>query len=338
MNIKSNLVLVFIATAAFLSSCSRSKKDAGGDAAPVVPVDSTPLISLSSSWKKAVHLMGDFPDGIQVYMNTTPLNGKAFTAYCTVFDPASNLELKPLFAPVNKSVSALYKDELGFRYACINGGFFGTNVSYSLSMYNGVVDAPNIKSLSRTYNGAAATYYPTRAAFGISEDGKPEVAWVYNVGTGNSLVYAYPTPSANAINTAPKPVPTATYPAGGVIWNVKAAIGGGPMLIKDNVINVTDVQELMDIDNTSARARSAIGFTAENKIVLLAVEGGNPNGPAGLNLVELAQLMKDMGCVGAINLDGGGSTTMTVRAERTVRPSGGSERAVSTALIIRKKK
>jgi len=336
MNIKLNLAIILVSAASLLSACSKSKKETE-TVEPLVPVDSTPLISLSPSWKKAVHLMGNFPDGIQVYMNTTPFKGRDFTAYCVVFDPASNLELKPLFAPVNKSVSAFYKDELGFKYACINGGFFGTNVSYSLAMYNGLVDAPNIKTLSRTLNGASATYYPTRAAFGISEAGIPEVAWVYNVGTGNSLVYAYPAPSPNLINTTPKPVPTATYPAGGKIWNVKSAIGGGPMLINNNVINVTDDEELMDIDNTSSRARSAIGYTTGNKIILLAVEGGNPKGPAGIDLLELAQVMKDMGCVGAINLDGGGSTALTVRAEKTVRPSGGSERAVSTALIIRKK-
>lgn len=338
MNFKTNFALILIAAATLCAACSKSEKDTDtGTNGPAVAVDSTPLISLSSNWKKAVHLMGDFPDGIQVYMNTTPFNGKALVAYCVVFDPAANLELKPLVATANKKVSKFYADEIGIKYACINGGFFGTNASYSLAMYKGVAEAINIKSLTRLYNGANATYYPTRAAFGVSATGIPEVAWIYHVGTGNGIVYAYPAPSLNQANTAPKAVPTATYPTGGAVWDVKAAIGGSPMLIKDDKINITDKEELIDIDNTASRARSAIGYTAGHKIVLLAVEGNNVTGGAGLSLAELAQLMKDMGCVGAVNLDGGGSTSLTVRAQQTVKPSDGTERGVMTALIIKKK-
>lgn len=338
MNIKLNLAIILVSAASLLSACSKSKKDLGADPEkPVVVVDSTPLISLSSGWKKAVHLMADFPTGIQVYVNTTPYNGKAFVAYCVVFDPKSDLELKPLLATTNKKVSAFYTEETGFRYACINGGFFGTNASYSLAMYKGVVNAINIKTLTRPLNGVNTTYYPTRAAFGISEDGVPDVAWIYHVGAGNGTMYAYPSPAANLINTPAKPVPTATSPVGGSIWGVKAAIGGSPMLIKDDKINITDKEELIDIDNTSSRARSAIGYTKNNMIVLLAVEGNNSAGGAGLNLAELAQLMKEMGCVGAVNLDGGGSTSLTVRAKQTVKPSDGTERPVMTALIIKKK-
>lgn len=338
MNLKSNFLFILIAGTTLVAACSKAKKDTGTEPeAPVVVVDSTPLISLSPAWKKAVHLMGDFPNGIQVYQNTTSFNGKALVAYCVVFDPKSDLELKPLLATTNKKVSAFYTEEKGFRYACINGGFFGTNASYSLAMYQGVVNAINIKSLTRPLNGVNTTYYPTRAAFGVTAEGQPEVSWIYHVGTGNGTVYSYASPAANLINTPAKPVPTATYPVAGTVWNVKAAIGGSPMLIKDDKINITDGEELIDIDNNASRARSAIGYTKNNMIVLLAVEGNNSTGGAGLNLAELAQLMKDMGCVGAVNLDGGGSTSLTVRAKQTVKPSDGAERPVMTALIIKKK-
>lgn len=336
MNIKLNLAIILVSAASLLSACSKSKKGIE-TVEPLVPVDSTPLISLSPGWKKAVHLMADFPTGIQVYENTTSFNGKALVAYCVVFNPKAGLELKPVTAAANKKLSVFYTEELGFRYAAINGGFFTTNASLSLAMYKGVVDAINVKSLKRIYNTVNTDYFPTRAAFGFSEEGIPDVTWVYHVGTGNGVVYSYPAPAANLINTAPKPVPTATLPAGGSIWNVKSAIGGSPMLIKNNVINITDKEELVDIDNASSRARSAIGYTANNMIVLLAVEGNINGGGVGLSLAELAQLMKDMGCVGAVNLDGGGSTSMVVRAKQTVRPSDGAERPVITALIVKKK-
>ena len=305
---------------------------------PIVKVvDSTPLISLSSSWKKTVHLMANFPTGIQVYQNVTPINGKALAAYCVVFDPKLNIELKPVLATANKKVTDFYNEETATKYACINGGFFGTNASYSLSMYKGIVDAINIKSLTRPYNSVNTTYYPTRGAFGISEAGAPDVAWVYNVGTGNGTLYSYPAPALNLLNTAPLAVPSATFPSGGSVWNVKTAIGGSPVLIKNNTINITDDAELIVIDNTSSRARSAIGYTQDNKIVLLAIEGGNSSGGVGLTLAELAQLMKNMGCVGALNLDGGGSTTFTINGKQTVKPSDGTERGVMTALLVKAK-
>lgn len=337
MNLKLSVALILLTSGVLFSSCGKSGDGKYHPDKPIVVIDSTPLISLSPAWKKATALMAGFPNGIQVYLNKTPFNNKAVVAYCVIFDPKADLELKPVLASANKKVTDFYNEEAGSKYACINGGFFGTNASYSLSMYKGVIDAINIKSLSRPYNGVSTTYYPTRAAFGISEANVPGVAWVYHVGAGNGTLYAYPLPALNYLNAAPMAVPSATYPSGGSVWNVKTAIGGSPVLISNDEINITDDEELIAIDNTSSRARSAIGYTKDNKIVLLAVEGNNSSGGAGLNLAELAQLMKEMGCTGAINLDGGGSTTLTVNGKQTVKPSDGTERGVMTALIVKQK-
>jgi hypothetical protein len=112
------------------------------------------------------------------------------------------------------------------------------------------------------------------------------------------------------------------------------AIGGSPMLIKDGEIHVTDAEELIEINNTTSRPRSAIGYTASGIVLLVAAEGDNTPGPAGFNLVQFATLLRSLGCVGAVNLDGGGSTSLVVGGQRTVRPSGGNERAVISALLL----
>lgn len=333
--------LTSIATALALTAsiCACSKSNSG-DYHPkqeVIPVDSTALTVLPADWKKAVHLMKDFPTGIQVYLNKKAINSKTTLLYAVVFDPKL-VELKPIVSATNKKVSDFYQEEIGRKFACINGGFFGTNASYSLSIFNGVVSAINIKSLTRPYNSVNATYYPTRAAFGLTANNTAEVAWVYHVGAGNGTVYSYPTPSPNLLNSAPQSVPSATFPAGGSIWNVNSAIGGSPMLIKNGDINITDEEELIVIDNNSSRARSAVGYTANNKIILFAAEGNNTNGAAGLTLAEVAQAMKEMGCVGAVNLDGGGSTALYVNGVHTVKPSDAAgERPVVTALILKSK-
>lgn len=52
-------------------------------------------------------------------------------------------------------------------------------------------------------------------------------------------------------------------------------------------------------------------------------------------LTELAALMKEMGCVGALNLDGGGSASLVVNGKATVKSSDGAELGVITAVMIK---
>jgi exopolysaccharide biosynthesis protein len=111
------------------------------------------------------------------------------------------------------------------------------------------------------------------------------------------------------------------------------------MLIKEGTIVMTDKEELISINNTSSRPRSAIGYTANGFVILLAVEGDNAvAGYAGLNLSELAAMLKDLSCTHAINLDGGGSTSLVISNRTTVRPGdNGVERPVASALLIKQK-
>ncbi|MDD8025367.1 MAG: phosphodiester glycosidase family protein, partial [Acidobacteriota bacterium] len=81
--------------------------------------------------------------------------------------------------------------------------------------------------------------------------------------------------------------------------------------------------------------RTAIGVRADGTIVLAAVDGRQPGLSVGMTIPELAGLMVDLGCVDALNLDGGGSTTMVVKGEVVNSPSDpGGERAVSDALLV----
>jgi len=292
------------------------------------------LVSLPSYWQKQTNLMTDFPAGIQVFRTTSLYSTRQMNAYAIVFDPKL-VEFKPAYSATFKTPESFVNDETGTVFACINAGFFYTT-ALSHIQYNGVTSANNVASLVRNiYNGTNNTYYPTRGTFGLSSMLTPDITWTYKVG---SNVYSYAAPSPNDVNAAPQPVPTAT---GGTIWNVVSAIGGSPVLVKGGQINVTADEELASLDNTSLRGRTAIGYTADGKVVLVAVEGGNttvtPN-IMGLTLNELANLMKDMGCVAALNLDGGGSTTLRVNNQLTVRPSdSGNERTMPGVILIKSK-
>lgn len=77
---------------------------------------------------------------------------------------------------------------------------------------------------------------------------------------------------------------------------------------------VTDGQPTTDDRkfSTTAHPRTAIGITDQNTLLLVTVDGRQPGVSEGIPLNELAQLMIELGVVQALNLDGGGSTTMTI--------------------------
>jgi hypothetical protein len=64
------------------------------------------------------------------------------------------------------------------------------------------------------------------------------------------------------------------------------------------------------------------------------VSGRGKDGSVGMTLRELAELFVRLGASDALNLDGGGSTTMVIGGELQNVPSDGLERAVSSALVL----
>lgn len=87
---------------------------------------------------------------------------------------------------------------------------------------------------------------------------------------------------------------------------VVSAVGAGDMLVEDG-----EALSSFTLDSADRKAaRTALGVTDEGEAVVLTVDQGESSD--GMTLSQLAQRMEDLGCVTAINLDGGGSTTMAV--------------------------
>jgi len=71
--------------------------------------------------------------------------------------------------------------------------------------------------------------------------------------------------------------------------------------------------------------RTALGRTKDGRLVMVVVDGRyKDRRSVGMTLAELAQLMGDLGCVDALNLDGGGSSTLVISGELINRPEGGT--------------
>ncbi len=107
-------------------------------------------------------------------------------------------------------------------------------------------------------------------------------------------------------------------------------VGGMPILVQDGQIAVAPCSTSFCRRNP----RTGIGYTAGGGIILVVVDGRQPKWSVGASLEEFARMMRDLGAVQALNLDGGGSTTMVVDGEVVNRPSDGHQAQVSNAVLV----
>lgn len=130
--------------------------------------------------------------------------------------------------------------------------------------------------------------------------------------------------------------PLAT-PAGTTVTN------GGPFLVKDGRVDITQGRDgFVHPGNPSfaygwflkRNPRTMAGIDAQGRTVLITVDGRSTD-DLGLSIPEAADVARSLGLVDAINLDGGGSTTMVVDGSVISRPSDSTgERPVGDALLI----
>jgi hypothetical protein len=111
----------------------------------------------------------------------------------------------------------------------------------------------------------------------------------------------------------------------------KMAISGNQFLVRNGVIEVVDDREM--------QPRTAVGIDKDTGEVLVLAVDGRQSDSRGMTMVELANMMIELGADEALNLDGGGSTTMVARRPDGVRrvinsPSDGFERWVANALEV----
>ncbi len=113
------------------------------------------------------------------------------------------------------------------------------------------------------------------------------------------------------------------------------ALGAGPRVVKDGRPHVTAAPENFGSDvSRTAASRSAVAITLDGLLMLVAVETPPDEPGRGVTLSELAQILVKLGAQDAMNLDGGGSTTVVQGDQVINHPRDGNSRAVSNALLV----
>ena len=116
--------------------------------------------------------------------------------------------------------------------------------------------------------------------------------------------------------------------------NVNHILSGGPYLVKNSEVYIDMTEERLSSVG-GRNPRTAIGYTKDNNLILLTADG-REDASIGLTLNELAKLMHQLGCVNAMNLDGGGSTVMYVNGQVVNKPAVQGGIPLSHTLIVRK--
>ncbi|MFM9872206.1 MAG: phosphodiester glycosidase family protein [Fimbriimonadaceae bacterium] len=148
------------------------------------------------------------------------------------------------------------------------------------------------------------------------------------VGTGNQKLSIAGLPVGQEIEIS-------TRSTGADFSKVVHAIGGGPRLIHGGKLGIDLVVEGMSESfSTTMHPRTAVGSTKEGDIWLVVIDG-RQSMSRGASLDELAKVMMRLGCTEAINLDGGGSSTLALGTLVLNRPSDkGLERAICNSLLL----
>lgn len=306
------------------------------------PVEEHNPAIVALGWKNVSDEFGELPSYLDVYRSPATLENKPAVAFIAVADLEGGAawtlwsikdEGKGSSEPL-RTPSEIGKANLA--RIVMNGGYFyssgGLNYSASLAFKNGILYARNINYASKDW---VTVYYPTRAAFIEHGNGAFEAAWTYGSASGH---WMYPAPAENSWKKDPLPAPDASFPAGATVFEAKKAIGGGPVLIQDGQIRDTYSAEMLEeggIGPTINNPRSAVGITAQRRLIFFVCEGRNMTPKvAGFTTLEVANILKSLGCTQAVNLDGGGSSCMLVNGKETIRPSDGSQRRVASAVML----
>ncbi|WP_396186188.1 DUF4623 domain-containing protein [Flavobacterium sp.] len=269
----------------------------------------------------------NMPIGVQVYAgedSSIPLKIK----YIDVDLNTTDLEVSPVLSTPTNAKN--WATKLG-AVAVMNGGYFGGSSSFS-SVVNTTVEAKNVASLNRS----GIDYPVTRGFFGFNTDGTMAVNWIYHFGNAKTDIYSFASPTPNT-NGSPAPTPTQ---AGGTQWTSLAkGMGAGPVLIKNGTIVDTYDEEVFwgsGVSNTGLDPRSAIGYTNNKHLILLVADGRQTGISAGASLPQMASILKNLGCIEALNCDGGGSTQLATPNTYINTPSE-SYRSVPSVWAIFKK-
>ncbi len=293
-------------------------------------------------WHPVDSLYQPLPVSVQIFRTTEKFNNRpmrAFYAKVAMYD--RNLTLTVDTSYLRRLTPSIFYEKNQQPLLVVNGTYFSFQTHKNLSLV--IKDKKLLAHAPHAvFDKADSLYhYVFRSALGISRKRQADVAWLY-IDTLKQKVYALPYPLKKMVKksswSAKKESRINLIHPEAKRWRVHTAIGGGPVLLEHGKVKITNNEERMFSGNAvnDLHPRTAIGYTSDGFLIIMAVEGRNLGIAEGVSLNDLAIMLKDLGCVEALNLDGGGSSCLLVNGKETIKPSDKEgQRPIPAVFIIR---
>jgi exopolysaccharide biosynthesis protein len=310
-----------------------------------------PIISFSQiKWQNVDSLYQPLPTSVHVFYTNAPIDTGAFRAFYLIADlKDKKIDFTTDTTYKRRLTPSQFYQKNNRPLVVVNCTFFSfeTNQNLNLAIKNGKLVSLNRQTIQGRGKDTFTYRHVFASAIGISKKRKADVAWTLTDSSENypfaSELYFDPYKDSNAVETFDAAIyrTTIVNHGGGRSlfqkWKMQTAVGGGPVLLQNGQIKITNNEELKFAGKASndKHPRTAMGYTKDNKLIILVIQGRSESA-GGATLIQEAQILKDLGCVEALNLDGGGSSCLLVNGKETIKPSDKEgQRAVPCVFLIK---
>ncbi len=299
------------------------------------------------------------PMGFHVFKTTDSLDGKPFAAYYAIADLKNKKLVFTTDTTSNRRLTPCgFYEKSGQPLLVVNTTFFSfaTNQNLNIVVKDNKIVSYNTHTIPMKGKDTLLYKHPFASAIGISKKRKADVAWTFTDSSTKTpfAIQRVSTPVKDSLNFLS--FEKATDYSAEILragftgirnykpllkkWKMNTAVGGGPVLVQNGQINVSNDEELKFAGKAinDKHPRTLMGYTKDHKLIVMVIEGRNAGIADGADLIQAAKLMTDLGCDEALNLDGGGSSCMLINGKETIKPSDkGLQRPIPAVFIIRKK-
>ncbi len=293
------------------------------------------------NWRNVDSLFQPLPASVHIYMTNDATEGKPNIAYYVSAElKDKSLNFTTQVGHGKRFTPSQYFEQEQKPLLVINTTFFEFvhNSNQNVVIKNGKLEAYQVHSIAGKGKDTLTYQHSFGSAIGMDKKRKADIAWLYT-DSSDANVYATQT-VINHFKDSVSHHPGKDMLVKGKFtkWKMQSAVGGGPVLLQDGEIKITNNEELKFAGKAinDKHPRTAMGYTKDGKLIFLVIEGRFPGKAEGATLTEEAQMLKQAGCVEALNLDGGGSSCLLINGKQTITPSDKEgQRAVPAVFLIK---
>jgi hypothetical protein len=302
------------------------------------------LVTAQSTWTNVTESYGPLPASIKIYRSAHAANGSAsiqFYAEIDTKDRGNEIFVDTtLFRRLTPS--AFFSRNQN-PFIVVNCSFFEfvKSRNVNLVVQDGKMVSFDTPATSRRGRDTLTYLHTLGSAFGIAKRGNRihnmDIVYQFN-DSAMKYPYALQDPLLPFVDSLPRLRLDHPKLSGLKKWKMDQAVGGGPVLINQGKIQISNNEERKFAGKAilDKHPRTAIGYTLDGRIIILAVQGRMKGIADGATLTEMANTLLELGCYEAMNLDGGGSSCLLVNGKETIKPSDPvGQRPIPAALIVK---